>query len=139
MPFDIALRMRLLDDEAVVAAAGKTRGGEPTVDWDERPEQSRYPAVVLEGVTGFLDQHMTGFQAKRRSRIQINVLALNATDKVTLRDAVIAAVPPRSTIAGVRFERIRNATIIPANEQSGNDFIHRDIIDAVFWYTELET
>lgn len=139
MPFDIALRQRLTDDAAVVAAAGTTRSGRPTVDWDERPEQSSYPAVVLEGVTGFLDQHMTGFQAKRRSRVQINIMALSATEKVTLRDAVVIAISPRAVIAGVRFERIRDATIIPANEQAGNDFIHRDIIDAVFWYTELET
>lgn len=127
MSFETALRTRT--GSAAVMAIAKS------VEWDNRGD---YPAVVLRTVFDDRARHMTGFQGKRYSRVQIDVLALDKPTMVALREAVIAAVAPRATVGGVAFEAIRNVSAIGRSEQGDTKFIFRDGIDAVFWWREVE-
>ncbi|MBM6691409.1 hypothetical protein H9X75_10260, partial [Fusobacterium mortiferum] len=70
------------------------------------------------------------------ARVQIDVFALDAVAKVAARDAVIAALEPRASAGGIRFERIRDVSVRDLSEQGDTQFIHRDSIDAVFWFTK---
>jgi hypothetical protein len=130
MGFETALRTRLKDDPALAAVAG-------FVEWDKRP-QGKDVGVVIEMIDGPLAQHMGGFQAKRSARVQLTVSALDAPTKVALRRAVVAAMTPRAVSAGVRFERARGITVTGASQQIDTQFIHRDVIDATFWFQEVE-
>lgn len=128
MSMETALRTRLKDDAGVSAIVG-TR-----IDWDERPQRSAYPAVVLEMAVDNRTQHMAGFDTFRSTRIQINCLAQTAAQKITLREAVIAAIAPPATTGGVEFLRAQDITVIPRNENTDAGFVHRDLIDLKIWH-----
>ncbi len=126
MSFETALRARIKSADVIATGA--------PVEWVKRPQASAYPAVVMQVVSDPRDQTMTGYQVKRRTRVQIDVFALDAATKVSLREAVIAAVSPRTVVEGVAFERVRDVTVRDLSTQGETQFIHRDSIDAVFWW-----
>ncbi|MDE0878924.1 MAG: hypothetical protein OSB00_09745 [Sphingomonas bacterium] len=130
MSFEKALRGRIKADAGVT-------GDATFVEWDKRP-QGRDTGVVLTIIDALLAQHMGGFQAKRSARVQMAISALDAPTKVRLRDAVIAAITPRGVVGGVAFERTRSITVVGASQQTDTQFIHRDVIDAIFWFREVE-
>lgn len=128
MSFETALRSRLKAAGAVKAIIGAR------VDWDERPQRSAYPAVVLEGIADPRPQHMKGMNTFRETRVSINCFAITADVKVNLREAVIAALVPEVTLEGVTFRRGFVNNVIPRNENTETGFVHRDLIDMSFWH-----
>ena len=121
MSFETALRSRMK------AAEGLTT---TSIEWSTRP-QGRYPAIVLTLVSLPLARHMTAFDPWQRPRVQIDVFALDAPAKVTLRDAVLAAIAPAASRDGVRFGRASKVSVRDMGEQTDTEFVHRDMIEAV--------
>jgi hypothetical protein len=130
MSFEIALRTRA-KSPAVMAIA-------KSVEWVKRPQGGAYPAIVLQVVSAPMAQTMKAFQAKQYARVQIDVFALDAAAKAAARDAVIAALERREAVGGIAFERIRDVSVRDLSEQGDTQFIHRDSIDAVFWFKTEE-
>ncbi len=128
MSFDSALRARLKADTAVAAIVG-TR-----VDWDERPQRSAYPAVVLELAADPRPQNMGGLNASRGTRVWVNCFAVTAKTKAELREAVIAALLPETTQDGVNFRRGFVNNVINRSENTETGFVHRDLIDVTLWH-----
>ena len=121
MTFETALRARLKVSDGLTGQS---------IEWVKRPE-GKYPAVVLTMVSLALGRHMTGFDPRQRARVQIDVFAMDAPTKTTLRDAVLSAIAPAVSRDGTRFGRAQEVSIRDASEQTDTDFIHRDLIEAV--------
>ncbi len=128
MSFETALRSRLKAAGAVTAIVGQR------IDWTERPQRSAYPAVVLQIVSDDRSQHMKGFNGFRPTRVQIDCFALKADTKVTLREAVIAAVVPAASVSPATFLRAFVNNVIDRSENTETGFVHRDLIDLTFWH-----
>jgi hypothetical protein len=128
MSFDVALRARLKADANVSTIVG-TR-----IDWDERPQRSAYPAIVLELASDPRPQNMGGLDAFRSTRIWINCFAITAAGKAALREAVIAAVLPEATQDDVHFRRSFINNVINRSENTETGFVHRDLVDVTIWH-----
>lgn len=128
MSMESALRARLKNDAGVSAIVG-TR-----VDWDERPQRSAYPAVVLEIAADPRPQHMAGFPGFRGTRVQINCFGTTALQKQTLREAVIAAAVPAATQDGVEFLHAFVNDVLSRSKNTETSFVHHDIVDLTIWH-----
>lgn len=105
-----------------------------TVEWDERPQRSSYPAVVLETVDAQRTQNMDGFDTFRPTLMQFNCFATNKTTAINLREAVIAAITPEATVGGTRFLRAQGVEHRPRNENTDTGFVHCEIVEATIWH-----
>lgn len=120
MSFETALRARL-------------KTGMPAgvfVEWGTRPP-GRFPAVVLTIVTQPLERHMTGSNGWRRPRVQMDVLTLDNAQKIALRDAVVALVAGSTSKGGVTFGRAQQVRWQAMDDDEGETFVWRDMIEAV--------
>jgi hypothetical protein len=117
-----ALRARLLAAAPVTAKVG-TR-----VYWDDRPQSSSLPAVLLTVISDIRDQTLKGFDMPE-ARVQADVLALSFADKKALKEAVIAALAPAEEINGIQFMRATDISAVPRNERTDTQFVFRDAID----------
>ena len=124
---EAALRTRLKNDAGVTAIVGNR------IDWDERPQATAYPALVLETVVGIDDQHMQGFTLQE-TRIQFNCFAADKKTAVALRDAVKAAIAPPATVGGVEFMRAQRIERRQAPRNTNTDFVNREILEATFFH-----
>ena len=140
MTFEGALRQRLLDTPDVVALVGKTkRSRAPVIEWVTRPDDSEYPAVVLQVILSPIARVMRGVRRSRAPRVQIDVLATSAGGKVALTESLIAALAPAATVGGIAFRPMQDIQVADLSEQTDTLFIHRDRIAATFWHSKLET
>lgn len=131
MDMEQALLRRIVDDSAAGAMLSDR------VYWEERPQSDGYPAVTLQTISAPRDQHMKGFQALQRARVQADVWALSYGDKKAVTEALIAAVVPRTEVHGVKFRRAMIAFDgdRPAGGE-GEPFIHRRQIDFFLWFSQ---
>jgi hypothetical protein len=128
MSMETALRTRLKNAAGVSTIVG-TR-----IDWTERPQRSAYPAVVLTLVSDVRSQHMAGFDTFRPTRVQIDCFATTAAQKVSLREAVIAAIVPAATQSGVEFLRAQDISVTDRSKNTETGFVHQDLIDLTIWH-----
>ncbi len=128
MAFESALRARLKAAGGVNAIVG-TR-----IDWDERPQRSAYPAIVLEIAADARPQNMGGLEGFRGTRIWANCFSTTAKEKAELREAVIAALVPEATQDGVTFRRSFVNNVINRSENTETGFVHRDLVDITLWH-----
>ena len=132
MSFEAAVAKRLLDDAAVKALV------QSRVDWMRRPGR-QLPACTMQIVSDARPQHYKGFQGVRQTRVQVDCWSATFADAIALRDAVIAALVPGATVAGVRFDRAAVASVRPgfdgdgtASEGQPHGELYREIIDFIF-------
>lgn len=130
MAWEVDLRARLLGTPSVTERVGQR------VDWSRRPQADDYPAVTLLVVSDERPQHMKGFQGLRGSRVQVDVMARTAPEKVALREAVIAAVAGPFIQGGTSFGRSAGITVRDLGQNDTGGFIHRDSIDLTIWHKE---
>ena len=128
MSFETALRARLKADAAFAAA---------TVEWDERPEASAYPAVVLETIAGQRDQTFRGLQQTNRDRIQFNVFAMDKATAVALREAVIAIITTPVIVAGIEFQRGSLVMHRSDTDSTDDGTVRIEIVDAYLWHAAV--
>jgi len=99
MELEEALVARLLADETVVALVGDR------VSMEERQEGDPLPAITLQLISSRRDQHMKGFQAVQRHRVQLDVWAATYEAKKAIFEAAIPALVPAVVFGGRRFRR----------------------------------
>lgn len=125
MPFEVDLRTRLKN----AATTAGTR-----IDWDERPQTSAYPAVVLETVFDDRAQHMKGFQGYRPTRVQASCLATTKAAAVTLRNAVIAALVPEGTAGATDFRRAQSISHFGRPDTNDTGTVFNELVDLTLWH-----
>lgn len=128
MDMEGAVRARLLAAVPVTAIVGQR------VYWEDRPQTSPLPAVVLQLPTDLREQHMGGFQGLLFARIQVNVLGTSFADKKRLKEAVIAALVPAQSANGIRFTRATDISSRPINERTETQYIFADAVDFQLHY-----
>ncbi|MES2902825.1 MAG: DUF3168 domain-containing protein [Pseudomonadota bacterium] len=129
MDMEGALRARLLAAAPVNAlVAGR-------VYWEDRPQGSVLPDITLTPIDDARPQTMDGFQSFRPTQVQIDVRATTFSQKKALTEAVIAAVTPRETSNGIRFDRAADIRPRSLNERTDTQFIYRTAIDLIVWHS----
>lgn len=124
MNWEQALCQRLLDDPAVTCG----------VSYGPRPQAEALPWISLQVVSDPRPQTLGAFQARRESRVQIDVRADRRADVVMLREAVIAALAPAGTFNGVLFGRASFLPVRDRGETTETGFVHRDSFDVLVWH-----
>lgn len=125
---ETALRARLLADTGVKALAGNR------TFWTVRKQGSPLPCVVLNTVADNRTQHMAGFNGFRSTRVQVDCYAADKAGAAALREAVIAALVPETTISGVTFLRAFVNSVLDRGEETDAGFIHRELVDLNIWH-----
>lgn len=129
-----ALRRRLVESPAVAAIVADR------VFWDERPQASALPAIVLQVVSDPRPQTMKGFQAARATRVQADCMAQTGPAGggpaivAALVEAVIAAVAPAAQVGGTAFSRsfVDAARDLPERTEHG--IVNRTSLDLIVWH-----
>lgn len=119
MDMEAALRARLV---AAATPAGSR------VYWDDRPQNSALPAVLLTVISDLRPQTLKDFDMLE-ARVQADVFATTFAAKKALKEAVIAALAPAAESNGIQFMRATDITAVPRNERTETQFIFRDAID----------
>lgn len=128
MSLENGLRTRLKADSAVSAIT-------TNVEWDERPQASSYPAVVLETVIGNDTQHMKGFNTYSDTIVQFSCFATSKTAATNLRDAVKAAIVPEGEAGGSKFLRATDVIRRQRPTSTNTGMVHMEILEARIWHT----
>lgn len=119
---------------ARITGASTTAG--TRVYWVDRPQAAALPAVTLQIISDFREQHLKGFQSIRETRVQIDCWAASYAAVAALKEAVLAAVVPENTANGIRFHRAIIDGERDLGERTETQFIHRASVDLmVFWAT----
>lgn len=122
MDWQGALRARLLEAPAVAELVAQR------VTWVDRPQAAALPAITLQIIFEDRAQHMTGFVGRQFASVQVDVWASSSTEAASLKEAVIAALVPKTTTQGIRFGR----ALVTARDQSERteaQFIYRPSLD----------
>lgn len=117
-----ALRARLLAATPVTSLVAQR------VYWDDRPQGSPLPAVLLTVISDLRSQTLSDFDM-REARVQVDVFGTTFAQKKALKEAVIAALAPASLINDVQFMRASDISAVPRNERTETQFVFRDAID----------
>lgn len=124
-----ALRKRLLD--TAPANVGEK------VDWVQRPDTDSLPGVTLQMISDPRDQHMKGFQNKRRAVVQVDVWAHDYEEAYLLKEWIIATLVPAATVENVKFDR-GSVTARDLGERSETAaFIFRPSMDFTLFFKEV--
>lgn len=122
MDMEGALRARLL------AAAPVTNIVGTRVYWDDRPQGSPLPAVLLTVISDIRDQTLKDFDILQ-ARVQADAIGTTFAQKKALKEAVIATLAPAHLNDGIQFMRATQISAVPRNERTETQFIFRDAID----------
>ena len=104
------------------------------IEWDERPERSTYPALVMETVIGQRDQHMSGFAGFQSTTVQFNCFATKKSEAAALREAVITDITPEASVGGTDFLRAQDIIVRQAPKNTTSDFVFCEIVEATLWH-----
>jgi len=123
-----ALVARLAADPSLAAqliANGKTR-----IYWTKVPQGADRPYLRMQTVTDLRPQHLTGYDAGRQTRVQVDVFADTYAQARALSESIIGAVALPATVAGVKFGRTRAEGPRDLGEDvEGVGFVHRLSMD----------
>lgn len=126
MDLEGALRARIV-------AAGTSAGSR--VYWDERPQGSALPAVVLTMIDDSREQHLKGFQSVQRASVQLDFYGETKAVAKALKDATLAAVIPENTSNGIAFGRAIEDRAASGSERSGDKTVFRHRVDLGVWWS----
>ena len=125
MSWEQAVARRLLADPGTSALVGKR------IDWDEREQGSRLPAVVLQLVSDARPQTMDGFDSIRPSRVRVNCLSDDKAQAIVLREATVAALVEAGLFDGIWFDRGQIDAVRALGERTDTGFVHREAVDII--------
>lgn len=132
MDLEQAITARLLGAAPVTAIAGAR------VYWDERPQASALPALVLQVISDPRPQHLQGFNSLRATRVQVDALAATRASARALIEAAIAALVPEAIVGGITFNR---GQVDGGGGRPGpgeTQLVRRIIADLIIWWSEEE-
>lgn len=121
--FATALRTRLVADTEVNAATG-TR-----VYWGIVPQAAVKPYIRLQTISDTRPEHLRGYQEARVTRVQADCFAATYGSARALAEEVIAAVATPSTVAGVKFGRVKAEGPRDLGEDTAQGYVHRASVD----------
>jgi hypothetical protein len=104
------------------------------VYWDERPQNTALPAIVISQPSDSRPQTLKDADLPF-PRFQVDVLTLSFAEKLSLKEAVIAALSSPAVQGGTQFMRATEVTARTFNERTETQFIFRDAIDFVIPWT----
>lgn len=126
---EAALSSRLIADQGVGAIVSDS------VFWNERPEGSDYPAVVLLLIRQERPRTNDGFDRYRRSFVQFSCFAEDQSVAVALREAVVAAMAERCQHGGVEFLEALEVEVRGRVANTNSTAIHQEVVDVVIFHT----
>lgn len=122
MDMEAALRARLLGAAPVAGLVDQR------VYWDDRPQGSPLPAVLLTVISDIRGQTLSDWDMLE-ARVQADVFGSTFAEKKALKEAVITALAPAQEFNGIQFMRATDIAAVPRNERTETQFIFRDAID----------
>jgi hypothetical protein len=108
--------------------------GTAPVHWGTRPQQSDYPAVVIDIRVDALPQHMGGFQTVRATLVRVHCFALTWKAAKDLQTTVLAAAMQEGTFDGVTFQRPQNVEVGFGTENTETGVVFDGWIDLDLWH-----
>jgi hypothetical protein len=123
MDLQAALYARLTADAAIAAAiAGR-------VFWNVVPQATALPYVRMQTVTDLRPEHLTGYDAARVTRVQVDVFAEVYATARDIAAKIIAEMALPATVSGVRFGRGKAEGPRDLGEETTGGFVHRLSLD----------
>ncbi len=118
-----ALLARLTADAAIAAAlAGK-------LFWNVVPQGTALPYVRMQTITDLRPAHLTGYDASRVTRVQIDVFAAKYAQARDIAEKIIAEMEEPATVSGVLFGRGKAEGPRDLGEDTTAGFVHRLSLD----------
>lgn len=129
MSFEADLVARLRANATIAGMVG-TR-----IYWEERPQGSGLPAILLTGVGGERRQHMDGPMATQSLRTQFDCMAPTKAQAVTLRQAVTALIEAPGTAGTTDFQG-GFTTVLPGRSDINtvDGTVRTERTDATIWF-----
>jgi hypothetical protein len=121
--FATALRARLVANAQVSAAVGTK------IHWGQVPQGTALPYIRLQTISDPLDEHLKGYTATQRPRVQADCFASTYGAARGLAAKVIAALELPATVGGVAFNRIKAEGPRDLGEDTTNGYVHRASLD----------
>src|SRR5688572_27738287 len=114
---ETALRARLLADPTISAITTR-------IHWGDVPQGTALPYIRLNTISDPLDEHLKGYTARQRPRVQADCFDKKADSVANsgyprardLAKKVIASVALPATVSGVAFNRIKAEGPVPGSE-----------------------
>lgn len=118
-----ALHARLTADAAIAAVlAGK-------LFWNVVPQGTALPYVRMQTITDLRPAHLTGYDASRVTRVQIDVFAAKYAQARDIAEKIIAETEQPATVFGVQFGRGKAEGPRDLGEDTTAGFVHRLSLD----------
>lgn len=105
----------------IVAAVGHSR-----VYWTLVPQGAARPYVRMQTVSDERPEHLEGYDAARRTRVQVDVFADKYSEARAASESIIAAVASPATVSGIKFGRTKAEGPDDLGEDvEGVGYVHR--------------
>ena len=105
------------------------------VFWNDRPEKSALPALVLLLIRQERPRNNDGFDSYRRSYVQLSAYSEDQAEAVALREAAIAGVAEREVHDGVQFLEALDVEVRGRVANTNSAAIHQEVVDVVISHT----
>lgn len=140
MDLEKALRARLFADATLAGElttpATASDPERKRVYWVDRPQGRPLPDVTLQIIGEERAQHLKGFQATQRGRLQVDIRAADYATARALREKIIEVLTPRGVQDDVRFHRATIPFRRDGDERpESGGIIHRHIIHFYLTYS----
>lgn len=116
----------------------RARVGQAKTYWEQAPQNTARPYVTLLDVTQKRPQTMKGWDLEA-ARVQIDVWTNTYAEKITIMEAVLAALVPGATANGHKFQRA-DIDLGPrdiAGERDGTTPVFRKTADLIIHHTPV--
>jgi hypothetical protein len=120
-----ALVTRLKADSAVAAATGGR------LFWNIVPQGTALPYVRMQTITDLRPQHLTGYDASRQTRVQVDAFAATYAAARDIAEKIIAEMAAPATAGGVTFGRGKAEGPRDLGEETTAGFVHRLQLDLI--------
>lgn len=97
--------------------------------WNVVPQKTALPYLRMQTITDLRPQHLTGYDASRQARIQIDVFDDRYAAARDIAEKIIAEMAAPATVAGVQFGRSKAEGPRDLGEDATAGFVHRLSLD----------
>lgn len=131
MDMQTALTARLKADAGLAVMLGGR------LFWNVVPQATALPYARLQTITDQRPQHLTGYDASRQTRVQIDVFAKDYGTARGIVEAIIAEMAAPLTLSGVQFGRGKAEGPRDLGEEATEGFVHRLSLDLIIEHALL--
>lgn len=108
----------------------------PNIAWNTRPQATGLPAIVLQQVSGAVDEHFEGRFSAQEARVQLDIFGETFAQAQALYAGVEARLSQPFQQGGWAIKCFIDSRRDTA-EQAASRTIHRISIDLITWHKEL--